>query len=100
MDDNKVTSQDFGAIKARLEEISQIVANDDIPLDEALDLYEEAVALGMQVSDLLEVGVLSEADSSDQVADDASVSDDAPASSDATSPADASTSVQSDSSVS
>ena len=47
----------FDAVKARLEEIANAVSNDDMPLDEALDLFEEAVALGMQVSDLLEEGV-------------------------------------------
>ncbi len=47
----------FDAVKARLEEIADAVSGDDISLDQALDLFEEAVALGMQASDLLEEGV-------------------------------------------
>ena len=46
--------QDFEAIKTRLEEIVEAVSDESIPLDEALDLYEEAVELGMRVSDVLE----------------------------------------------
>lgn len=75
MDDATLNTQDFGAVKARLEEIAQIVGNDDVPLDEALDLFEEAVSLGMQVSDLLEVGVITDAESADQTADGDSASD-------------------------
>ena len=46
--------QDFEAIKTRLEEIVEAVSDESIPLDDALDLYEEAVELGMRVSDVLE----------------------------------------------
>ena len=46
--------QDFEAIKMRLEEIVEAVSDESIPLDDALDLYEEAVELGMRVSDVLE----------------------------------------------
>ena len=46
--------QDFEAIKMRLEEIVEAVSGESIPLDDALDLYEEAVELGMRVSDVLE----------------------------------------------
>ena len=46
--------QDFKAIKMRLEEIVEAVSDESIPLDDALDLYEEAVELGMRVSDVLE----------------------------------------------
>ena len=46
--------RDFADAKARLEHIAQAVASDDMPLDEALDLFEEAVSLGMQISDALE----------------------------------------------
>ena len=38
----------------RLEEIVEAVSDESIPLDDALDLYEEAVELGMRVSDVLE----------------------------------------------
>ena len=46
--------QDFEAIKMRLEEIVEAVSDESIPLDDALDLYEEAVELGMRVIDVLE----------------------------------------------
>ncbi len=49
---------DFEAIKNRLEEILDLVGNDDLPLDDALDLYEEAIALGMRVSDAIEEGIV------------------------------------------
>ena len=48
---------DFASVKSRLDEIVKAVSDDDLPLDEALDLYEEAVALGMRASDLLEEGI-------------------------------------------
>lgn len=44
----------FGAVNERLKEIVEAVSNEDLPLDEALDLFEEAVALGTQASNLLE----------------------------------------------
>lgn len=49
--------QDFGAVKQRLEAIAEAVESPDMPLDDALDLFEEAVALGLKVSDLLETGL-------------------------------------------
>ena len=54
---NNGVPQDFEAIKARLDEIVDAVNDDSIPLDDALDLYEEAVALGMRVSEVLEEGI-------------------------------------------
>lgn len=45
---------EFADVKARLDQIAEMVSHDDIPLDEALDLYEEAVKLGTKVTDLLE----------------------------------------------
>lgn len=49
--------QDFESVKARLDEIVQAVSDDNLPLDDALALYEEAVTLGLRVSDLLEEGI-------------------------------------------
>ena len=49
---------EFESVKARLEEIARAVEDENVSLDEALDLYEEAVKLGLQASDLLEVGVV------------------------------------------
>ena len=57
MANNVQDLQDFEAVQTRLDEIAKIVADEDTPLDEALDLYEEAVSLGMRASDLLEEGI-------------------------------------------
>lgn len=46
--------QTVEALKVRLDEIVEQVNDDTLPLDQALDLYEEAVSLGLQVSHLLE----------------------------------------------
>ena len=51
---------EFEAVRKRLEEIVREVDDDDISLDDALDLYEEAVKLGLQASSLLEVGIVAE----------------------------------------
>lgn len=60
--DNSQTRQprDFEAAKTRLEEIAAAVSDENMPLDDALDLFEEAVALGLQVSDALEDGIVVE----------------------------------------
>lgn len=47
----------FSSVKSRLDEIVEAVSDEGISLDEALDLYEEAVKLGMQASSLLEEGI-------------------------------------------
>lgn len=48
------TTASFDAVKERLERIAEEVAQEDIPLDEALALYEEAVLLGLSACDLSE----------------------------------------------
>lgn len=48
------TAASFDAVKERLERIAEEVAQEDIPLDEALALYEEAVSLGLSACDLSE----------------------------------------------
>lgn len=48
---------EFQRLRERLEEIADAVDNEDISLDDALDLYEEAVTLGLQATDLLDVGI-------------------------------------------
>ena len=64
MAENVQDTQGFEAVQA--------VSAAGIPRDEALDLYEEAVSLGMRASDLLEEGI--------QVADEAAQDpEDAPA---------------------
>ncbi|MBQ9955885.1 MAG: exodeoxyribonuclease VII small subunit [Eggerthellaceae bacterium] len=47
----------FDAVRARLDEIVEAVASDDISLDDALVLYEEAVKLGLSACDLSEADV-------------------------------------------
>ena len=51
---------DFKGVKERLQQIAEAVDDPELSLDDALDLYEEAVALGLQASDLLEVGITEE----------------------------------------
>lgn len=50
--------QDFESVKTRLEEIADAVSDDSLPLDEALDLFEEAVDLGLRVTDYVEEGIV------------------------------------------
>ncbi len=50
-------SYSFEEVKERLDEILDSVNDENIGLDEALALYEEAVGLGLRASDLLEEGV-------------------------------------------
>ena len=49
------SERSFTEIRERLEEIASRVREDDIALDKALDLYDEAVKLGMKATELLEV---------------------------------------------
>ncbi|MGI6104906.1 MAG: exodeoxyribonuclease VII small subunit [Raoultibacter sp.] len=44
----------FNEVKLRLDQIVEAISEDDISLDDALGLYEEAVKLGMQATTLLE----------------------------------------------
>ena len=46
----KRNTESFEEVKRRLDEIVDAVADDDLPLDDALKLYEEAVQLGLRVS--------------------------------------------------
>ena len=50
-------ARSFEDIKTRLDEIVSLVSDDSIPLDEALDLYEEAVGIGLQASRIMEEGI-------------------------------------------
>ena len=47
----------FEELKSRLDEIVEAVNDKDLPLDQALSLYEEAVGLGLRASDLLEQSI-------------------------------------------
>lgn len=52
----------FTQIRDRLDEIATQVRRDDMPLDAALDLYDEAVKLGMKATELLETLDASDSD--------------------------------------
>ena len=52
----------FTQIRDRLDEIATQVRGDDKPLDAALDLYDEAVKLGMKATELLETLDASDSD--------------------------------------
>lgn len=41
----------------RLDQITQAVKDPELPLDKVLDLYEEAVSLGLAAADALEDGI-------------------------------------------
>lgn len=52
----------FEAVRARLDEIVDAVNAEDVSLDEALALYEEAVKLGLSACDLSEQDALAAAE--------------------------------------
>ena len=52
----------FTQIRDRLDEIATQVRGDDMPLDAALDLDDEAVKLGMKATELLETLDASDSD--------------------------------------
>lgn len=47
----------FEQVKERLDQIVDLVKDDSLPLEEALSLYEEAVSLGLNASNLMEEGI-------------------------------------------
>lgn len=49
-----MSSDTYQSAKSRLEEILEEVGKDDISLDDALDLYEEAVKLSLAACDMSE----------------------------------------------
>lgn len=65
----------FEEVKLRLDEIVKAVDADDLPLDEALALYEEAVGLGLRASDLLEANIEAHRAAEDEAARCASASE-------------------------
>lgn len=62
---NAEDARSFEELKMRLDEIVSLVSDDSLPLDEALDLYEEAVGIGLSASRIMQEGIAS-ADSSNQ----------------------------------
>ena len=53
-------TQSFAGVRSRLEQIVDEVSADDISLDDALKLYEEAVKLGLSACELSESDLLPE----------------------------------------
>lgn len=49
--------QSYESIKKRLDDIVEAVGDENIPMDDALKLYEEAVRLGLQASRIMEEGI-------------------------------------------
>ena len=62
---NDAPVQDFNSVKERLDEIVEAVSTENIELEQALDLYEEAIKLGMKASSLLEEDIVGKADEGD-----------------------------------
>ena len=71
--------QTFEDIKARLDEIVAAVSDEELPLDEALGLYEEAVGIGLTASRIMEEGIAAKeaasADAHESADSDTSFSD-------------------------
>lgn len=60
----------FLDIQSRLNEIVTLVDDENLPLDEALKLYEEAVNLGLQASSLIEENMQSQDNESNEETQD------------------------------
>lgn len=69
----------FEAVKSRLDEIVDAVSSDELELDAALALYEEAVGLGLRASDLLEENIEAQQGVEEAGRRSAESSDEAPA---------------------
>ncbi|MEG0071054.1 MAG: exodeoxyribonuclease VII small subunit [Raoultibacter sp.] len=53
-DETQQSRESFEVVKNRLDEIVETVNDESTSLDDALTLYEEAIKLGMQASNLLD----------------------------------------------
>lgn len=56
------TYDSYSRVKERLDEIAIQVADETIPLDDALNLYDEAVSLALRASELIETDEEEEGD--------------------------------------
>ena len=54
MSDSSQDDVSFEQVNERLKEITEAVSDENLPLDEALELFDEAVALGMRASEIME----------------------------------------------
>lgn len=62
-------TKEYSSIEERLKQIEQEVQDENLDLDKSLDLYEEAVNLGMKASKAIEDNVLSEVAKQDKTDD-------------------------------
>lgn len=68
MSDTDMSS--YEEVNGRLKEIADLVADDSISLDAALDLFEEAVRLGVRASSLIEEDIATRNAQQDQLSED------------------------------
>ncbi len=54
--------QSFEDMKLRLDQIVAAVSDEDLPLEDALGLYEEAVGIGLAASRIMEEGIAAQDD--------------------------------------
>ncbi len=54
--------QSFEDMKLRLDQIVAAVSDEDLPLEDALSLYEEAVGIGLAASRIMEEGIAAQDD--------------------------------------
>ena len=64
------TLDSFESFNDRFKEIIRLVGDDSIPLDEALALFEEAAALGVKASAMLEENILARDENESKASDD------------------------------
>ena len=58
--------ENYSQVKDRLDSIVDKVTDENISLDEALDLYDEAVKLAMRASDMIEIDTDDDDESGDE----------------------------------
>jgi len=60
-------TESYAEVKSRLDQIVEAVQDENISLDEALSLYEEAIKIGSRVSDLIEQDISLDIEAAEQV---------------------------------
>lgn len=64
--------KDYENIEGRLKEIEEKVTSQDLDMEESLELYEEAVDLGMKASQTIENNVLVDTNKEEEASEDTS----------------------------
>lgn len=62
--------QSFEDMKLRLDQIVAAVSDEDLPLEDALGLYEEAVGIGLAASRIMEEGIAAQDDAAQASSND------------------------------